>query len=95
MKWIPLHFDYYYWTLYSCLLFEQFLRKKLNMPKGWLIWDIRHVNSLHVKLEIGLIFIYLIASCYFMFKFESLNMAYVMFTYLGMTYFKSMDGMEV
>ncbi|MBE7145856.1 DUF4181 domain-containing protein, partial [Bacillus paranthracis] len=46
----------------------------------------KHVNSLHVKLEIGLIIIYVISSCYYMFKFENAKMAYVMFTYLGISW---------
>ncbi|EOO21158.1 MULTISPECIES: DUF4181 domain-containing protein [Bacillus] len=64
---------------------EQFLRKKLNMEKRGL-FGYKHVNSLHVKLEIGLIIIYVIASCYYMFKFENSKMAYAIFTYLGITW---------
>ncbi|MGN4443494.1 DUF4181 domain-containing protein [Bacillus cereus group sp. MYBK79-1] len=65
--------------------FDKFLRKKLNMPnKGF--WGYKkHVNSLHKKLEIGLLFIYLITSFIFLVKFESVNIAYVIFTYLGGT----------
>ncbi|HFU7054488.1 TPA: DUF4181 domain-containing protein [Bacillus cereus] len=63
---------------------EQFLRRKLNMEKRG-FFGYKHVNSLHVKLEIGLIIIYAICSCYYMFKFENSNMAYVMFTYLGIS----------
>ncbi|WP_377865461.1 DUF4181 domain-containing protein [Bacillus sp. R86525] len=63
---------------------EQFLRKKLNMEKRGL-FGYKHVNSLHVKLEIGLIIMYLIA-CYYMFKFENSKMAYAIFTYLGITW---------
>ena len=44
------------------------------------------MNSLHVKLEIGLIIIYVISSCYYMFKFENAKMTYVMFTYLGISW---------
>ncbi|PEU11425.1 DUF4181 domain-containing protein, partial [Bacillus cereus] len=40
---------------------EKFLRKKLNMPKGN-VWIYKHINGLHVKLEIGLFIIYLIVS---------------------------------
>ncbi|MFK4413248.1 membrane protein YdbS with pleckstrin-like domain [Bacillus sp. RC251] len=43
------------------------------------------MNSLHVKIEIGLIIIYVISSCYYMFKFENAKMAYVMFVYLGIS----------
>ncbi|MGV3287290.1 DUF4181 domain-containing protein [Bacillus wiedmannii] len=64
--------------------FEQFLRRKLNMEKRG-FFGYKHVNSLHVKLEIGLIIIYVIGSCYYMFKFENSKMAYVMFTYLGIS----------
>ena len=65
--------------------FDKFLRKKLNMPKIGFWGYKKHVNSLHKKLEIGLLFIYLITSFIFIFKFESLNIAYVIFTYLGGT----------
>ncbi|PGZ55754.1 polysugar degrading enzyme [Bacillus cereus] len=61
---------------------EQFLRRKLNMEQRG-FFGYKYVNSLHVKLEIGLIIIYVIGSCYYMFKFENAKMAYVMFTYLG------------
>ncbi|MED1411006.1 MULTISPECIES: DUF4181 domain-containing protein [Bacillus] len=64
---------------------EQFLRKKLNMKKRRL-FGYKHVNSLHKKLEIGLIIIYIIASCYYMFKFENSKMAYAIFIYLGITW---------
>ncbi|MGE6540979.1 DUF4181 domain-containing protein [Bacillus luti] len=65
---------------------EQFLRKKLNMPKKGLWGYNKHVNSLHKKLEIGLIFVYLITSFIYIFKFESANIAYVIFTYLGVSW---------
>ncbi|MDH4421713.1 MULTISPECIES: DUF4181 domain-containing protein [Bacillus] len=65
--------------------FDKFLRKKLNMPKIGFWGYKKHVNSLHKKLEIGLLFIYLITSFIFIFKFESINIAYVIFTYLGGT----------
>ncbi|MCQ6355744.1 MULTISPECIES: DUF4181 domain-containing protein [Bacillus cereus group] len=65
--------------------FDKFLRKKLNMPKSGFWGYKKHVNSLHKKLEIGLLFIYLITSFIFIFKFESVNIAYVIFTYLGGT----------
>ncbi|MED2793460.1 DUF4181 domain-containing protein [Bacillus wiedmannii] len=63
---------------------EQFLRIKLNMEKRG-FFGYKHVNSLHVKIEIGLIIIYIIGSCYYMFKFEHSKMAYVMFIYLGIS----------
>lgn len=65
--------------------FDKFLRKKLNMPKIGFWGYKKHVNSLHKKLEIGLLFIYLITSFIFIFKFESVNIAYVIFPYLGGT----------
>ncbi|AZJ20875.1 DUF4181 domain-containing protein [Bacillus wiedmannii] len=63
---------------------EQCLRIKLNMEKRG-FFGYKHVNSLHVKIEIGLIIIYIIGSCYYMFKFENSKMAYVMFIYLGIS----------
>ena len=65
--------------------FRTVLRRKLNMEKRG-FFGYKHVNSLHVKLEIGLIIIYVISSCYYMFKFENAKMAYVMFTYLGISW---------
>ncbi|KAA0773755.1 DUF4181 domain-containing protein [Bacillus sp. BB51/4] len=62
---------------------DKYLRKKLNMPKSGFWGYKKHVNSLHKKLEIGLMFIYLITSFIFIVKFESVNIAYVIFTYLG------------
>ncbi|GAB6436612.1 MULTISPECIES: DUF4181 domain-containing protein [Bacillus] len=64
---------------------DKYLRKKLNMPKSGFWGYKKHVNSLHKKLEIGLMFIYLITSFIFIVKFESVNIAYVIFTYLGGT----------
>ncbi|PEI83872.1 DUF4181 domain-containing protein [Bacillus toyonensis] len=75
-------------TIVFCIavyFFDKFLRKKLNMPKIVFWGHKKHVNSLHKKLEIGLLFIYLITSFIFIFKFESINIAYVIFTYLGGT----------
>ncbi|HDR3491485.1 DUF4181 domain-containing protein [Bacillus wiedmannii] len=64
---------------------DKYLRKKLNMPKSGFWGYKKHVNSLHKKLEIGLMFIYLITSFIFIVKFESVNITYVIFTYLGGT----------
>ncbi|MGK0532585.1 DUF4181 domain-containing protein [Bacillus sp. 'calajunan'] len=64
---------------------DKYLRKKLNMPKSGFWGYKKHVNSLHKKLEIGLMFIYLITSFIFIVKFENVNIAYVIFTYLGGT----------
>lgn len=55
------------------------------MPKSGFWGYKKHVNSLHKKLEIGLMLIYLITSFIFIVKFESVNIAYVIFTYLGGT----------
>ena len=65
---------------------EQFLRRKLNMPKKVLWGYNKHVNSLHKKLEIGLIFVYLITSFIYIYKLETTNIAYVIFSYLGVSW---------
>ncbi|MGE7881595.1 DUF4181 domain-containing protein [Bacillus sp. NPDC094077] len=64
---------------------DQFLRKKMNVPKR-VFWGYKHVNSLHVKLEKGLFIVYLIASFIYIFKYESANIGYAIFTYLGITW---------
>ncbi|MFV5911838.1 DUF4181 domain-containing protein [Bacillus cereus] len=61
---------------------EKFLRKKLNMPKGN-AWIYKHVNSLHVKLEIGLFIVYLIVSFIYLFKVENANIGIAVLTYFG------------
>lgn len=58
---------------------EQFLRRKLNMEKRGFI-DYKYVNSLHVKLEIGLFIIYFI-SCFI--SVNSENVGYVFFIFFG------------
>ncbi|PEA24272.1 hypothetical protein CN923_22475 [Bacillus cereus] len=65
--------------------FDKFLRKKLNMPKSS-FWGYKHVNSLHVKLEIGLFIIYLVTSFIYIYKFENTNIGYAIITYLGVTW---------
>ncbi|MBE7122436.1 DUF4181 domain-containing protein [Bacillus cereus] len=65
---------------------DRFLRKKLNMPKSGFWGYNKYVNSLHKKLEIGLLFVYLITSFIYIFKFESTNIWFVIFTYLGVTW---------
>ncbi|OSX98499.1 DUF4181 domain-containing protein [Bacillus nitratireducens] len=65
--------------------FDKFLRKKLNMPKSG-FWGYKHVNSLHVKLEIGLFIIYLVTSFIYIYKFENANIGYAIITYLGVTW---------
>lgn len=58
---------------------KQFLRKKLNMKKRG-FFGYKHVNSLHVKLEIVLFFIYFI-TCFTYVNNE--NVGYVMFIFSG------------
>ncbi|EJS68868.1 DUF4181 domain-containing protein [Bacillus cereus] len=58
---------------------EQFLRKKLNMKKRGL-FGYKYVNSLHMKLEIVLFFIYFI-TCFTYINSE--NVGYVMFIFFG------------
>ncbi|KXY37384.1 DUF4181 domain-containing protein [Bacillus mycoides] len=65
---------------------DRFLRKKLNMPKSGFWGYNKYVNSLHEKLEIGLLFVYLIISFIYIFKFESTNIWFIIFTYLGVTW---------
>ncbi|MDM5462760.1 MULTISPECIES: DUF4181 domain-containing protein [Bacillus cereus group] len=65
---------------------DRFLRKKLNMPKSGFLGYNKYVNSLHKKLEIGLLFVYLIISFIYIFKFESTNIWFIIFTYLGVTW---------
>ncbi|HDR7800470.1 TPA: DUF4181 domain-containing protein [Bacillus tropicus] len=65
--------------------FDKYLRKKLNMPKSG-FWRYKHVNSLHVKLEVGLFIIYLITSFIYIYKFENANIGYAIITYLGVTW---------
>ncbi|HDR7794703.1 TPA: DUF4181 domain-containing protein [Bacillus luti] len=69
----------------ACYFLDKFVRKKLNMPKR-VFWGYnKYVNSLHKKLEIGLLCCYLIISFIDIVKFESANIAYVIFAYLGGT----------
>ncbi|MED0963755.1 DUF4181 domain-containing protein [Bacillus paramycoides] len=63
---------------------EKFLRKKMNMPKGN-SWIYKHVNNLHVKLEIGLFIVYLIVSFIYLFKAENANIGIAVLTYCGTT----------
>ncbi|MFK4469158.1 DUF4181 domain-containing protein [Bacillus sp. RC252] len=65
---------------------DRFLRKKLNMRKSGFWGYNKYVNSLHKKLEIGLLFVYLIISFIYIFKFESTNIWFIIFTYLGVTW---------
>ncbi|OOR13748.1 hypothetical protein BW897_06020 [Bacillus cereus] len=65
---------------------DRFLRKKLNMPKSGFWGYNKHVNILHKKLEIGLLFVYLIISFIYILKFESTNIWFIIFTYLGVTW---------
>lgn len=61
---------------------EKLLRRKLNTPKGN-VWIYKHVNSLHVKLEIGLFIVYLILSFIYLFKAENANIGIVVLIYFG------------
>ncbi|PDZ05605.1 hypothetical protein COE20_11830 [Bacillus cereus] len=64
---------------------DKYLRKKLDMSKSR-FWGYKHVNSLHVKLEVGLFIIYLITSFIYIYKFENANIGYAIITYLGVTW---------
>lgn len=55
------------------------------MPKSR-FWGYKHVNSLHVKLEVGLFIIYLITSFIYIYKFNNTNIGYAIMTYLGVTW---------
>ncbi|WP_088054456.1 DUF4181 domain-containing protein, partial [Bacillus cereus] len=46
-------------------------------------WIYKHVNSLHVKLEIGLFIVYLIVSFIYLFKVENANIGIAVLTYFG------------
>ncbi len=61
---------------------EQFLRRKLNMEKKG-FFGYKHVNSLHVKLKIGLFFIYFVSGIIYVNSYENANAAYVLFTFFG------------
>ncbi|MDP7989181.1 DUF4181 domain-containing protein [Bacillus sp. MHSD_36] len=65
--------------------FDKYLRKKLDMPKSRFL-GYKHVNSLHVKLEVGLFIIYLITSFIYIYKFENANIGYAILIYLGVTW---------
>lgn len=64
--------------LYSWLFFEQFLRRKLNMEKRG-FFGYKHVNSLHVKLEIVLFIIYFVSSMIYVTSNENANVGYALF----------------
>ncbi|MED0940567.1 DUF4181 domain-containing protein [Bacillus mobilis] len=64
---------------------DKYLRKKLDMSKSR-FWGYKYVNSLHVKLEVGLFIIYLITSFIYIYKFENANIGYAIITYLGVTW---------
>ncbi|WP_242309354.1 DUF4181 domain-containing protein [Bacillus cereus group sp. BfR-BA-01331] len=61
---------------------EELLRKKLNMEKRG-FFGYKHVNSLHVKLEIGLFFIYFIGSMVYTNNFQNANVGYAFFAFWG------------
>ncbi|CAM3896131.1 hypothetical protein BACERE00185_05879 [Bacillus mobilis] len=60
---------------------EQFLRRKLNMEKRG-FFGYKHVNSLHVKLEIGLFIIYFVSSMIYVNSDENANIGYAFFIFL-------------
>lgn len=61
--------------------FEQFLRRKLNMEKRG-FFGYKHVNSLHVKLEIVLFIIYFVSSMIYVTSNENANVGYALFIFL-------------
>ncbi|AJG57901.1 MULTISPECIES: DUF4181 domain-containing protein [Bacillus] len=60
--------------------FDKYLRKKLDMPKSR-FWGYKHVNSLHVKLEIGLFIIYFVSSMIYINSDENSNIGYAFFIF--------------
>lgn len=74
---------------------EQFLRRKLNMEKRG-FFGYKHVNSLHVKLEIGLFFIYFVSSIIYVNSNENANVGYALFIFFwNIMDVKGMDGVEI
>ncbi|KAB2459877.1 DUF4181 domain-containing protein [Bacillus sp. CH126_4D] len=61
---------------------EQFLRRKLNMEKRG-FFGYKHVNSLHVKLEIGLFIIYFVSSIIYVNSDENANIGYAFFIFFA------------
>ncbi len=59
---------------------EQFLRRKLNMEKRG-FFGYKHVNSLHVKLEIGLFIIYFVSSMIYINSDENANIGCAFFIF--------------
>ena len=62
-------------------IFRKVLRKTKYAKGQCLIY--KHVNSLHVKLEIGLFIVYLIVSFIYLFKVENANIGIAVLTYFG------------
>ncbi|MFE9078228.1 DUF4181 domain-containing protein [Bacillus mobilis] len=62
---------------------EQFLRRKLNMEKRG-FFGYKHVNSLHVKLEIVLFIIYFVSSMIYLNCDENANIGYAFFIFFAM-----------
>ncbi|PEL17813.1 polysugar degrading enzyme [Bacillus wiedmannii] len=78
---------YTFWIIifFLCIggyFLEQFLRRKLNMQKRG-FFGYKHVNSLHVKLEISLFIIYLISGFIYINSFENANVGYAFFIFFG------------
>ncbi|MGD6888034.1 DUF4181 domain-containing protein [Bacillus mobilis] len=59
---------------------EQFLRRKLNMEKRG-FFGYKHVNSLHVKLEIGLFIIYFVSIMIYINSDGNANVGYAFFIF--------------
>ncbi|HDX9639590.1 TPA: DUF4181 domain-containing protein [Bacillus mobilis] len=62
---------------------EQFLRRKLNLEKRG-FFGYKHVNSLHVKLEIVLFIIYFVSSMIYINSDENANIGYAFFIFFAM-----------
>ena len=61
---------------------EQFLRRKLNMEKRG-FFGYKHVNSLHVKLEIVLFIIYFVSIIIYVNRDENANIGYAFFIFFA------------
>ncbi|MDA1966387.1 DUF4181 domain-containing protein [Bacillus cereus] len=61
---------------------EQFLRRKLNMEKRG-FFGYKHVNGLHVKLEIGLFIIYFVSIMIYVNSDENANIGYAFFIFFA------------
>ncbi|MCU5376292.1 DUF4181 domain-containing protein [Bacillus cereus] len=62
--------------------FDKYLRKKLDMPKSRFL-GYKHVNSLHVKLEIVLFIIYFVSIMIYVNSNENANIGYAFFIFFA------------